>query len=294
MKSYIILFALLLAAGGTAAQTTLQVVTKTVQKTLKWKPGNTLEIICEKADVEVEAAPSGERSVSVTASLSARHPELDSARADLAAWKFVTSSIGKKIFIRVYVGVPANAVLPASNLKAKIKVVAPADCPTTLSNKFGSARLEKITAAVALTGEFCSFNLVQLGGKVAVDSHYGNVEGSQLSGPVEVQIKRADVSLADIRNDCSVQSEYGAVNVEAGTYTGNIRVKASKGDVTVEAALPYRHNFDLYARHGEVIAPLALRLDAGATGDTRQASLHQNDRFPLIFVETTLGNITVK
>ncbi|MBK7936465.1 MAG: DUF4097 family beta strand repeat protein [Lewinellaceae bacterium] len=294
MKPYLILFALLLAAGGTAAQTTLQVVTKTVQKTLKWKPGNTLEIICEKADVEVEAAPPGEKTVTVTADLSARHPKIDSAKADLGAWKFVTSTIGKKMFIRAYVGIPAGTPLPVSNLKAKIKVLVPADCPTTLSNKFGSARLEKITAAVALTGEFCSFNLVQLGGKVQVDSRYGNVEGDQLSGPVVVQAKRADVSLTGIRNDCTVQSEYGAVNVEAGIHTKNLTVRASKGDVTVAAALPYRHNFDLHANHGAVTTPLALRLDAGATGDDQQASLHQNDQYPLILIETTLGNITIK
>lgn len=294
MKPFIILFALLLAAGGTAAQTTLQVVTKTVQKTLKWKPGNTLEIICEKAEVEVETAPAGETSVTITANLSARHPQLDSARADLGAWKFVTSSIGKKIFIRAYVGVPAGVSLPASNLKAKIKVIVPADCPTTLSNKVGSAKLEKITAAVTLTGEFCSFHLTQLSGKVQIDSRYGNVEGDQLSGPVEVQAKRADVSLTGIRNNCSVQSEYGAVTLEAGMNTGNITVHASKGDVTIDAPLPYRHNFDLHASYGEVNTPLAMRLDAGANGNSQQASLHQGDQHPLIFVETTLGNITVK
>lgn len=294
MKSKIFLLILLIGAGRAAGQTTLQVVTKTVQKTVSWKAGYSVEITCEKADIEVGTSFSGQNSVSVKAELSARHPQLDSARYDLKAWKFVATTVGKKIFIRVYIGLPTGAILPTSNLKAKLKVTVPVDCPTTLSNKFGSARLEKIAAPVVLSGEFCSFTFLQLSGKVKVDSRYGNVNGDQLSGPVEVQTKRADVSLAGLRNDCKVVSEYGAVRLEAAPQTGNITVQASKGDVTVETSQPFRHNFDLKANHGEVTIPLGLRLDAGASGDKQQASLHQGDNRPSISVETTLGDIVVK
>ncbi|MBV6440116.1 MAG: hypothetical protein DYG98_07855 [Haliscomenobacteraceae bacterium CHB4] len=289
-----ILMLLLLAAGGTAAQTTLQVVTKTVQKTVSWKPGYSVEINCEKAEIDVETAPAGQNAVSVKAELSARHPKLDSARHDLDAWKFVTSTIGKKIYIRAYIGLPSGTALPASNLKAKLKVIVPADCPTTLSNKFGSARLEKIAAPVSLSGDFCAFTLLQLGGKVQVDSRYGNVDGKQLSGPVEVQTKRADVSLAGLGSDCTVRSEYGSVQVEAAAQTGNVTVQSSKGDVTVAMPQPYRHNLDLKADHGEVTMPLSLRLGSGTSGDQHHASLHQGDNLPRILVETTLGNIIVK
>ena len=294
MKTQILLLALLLAAGGAAAQTTLQVVTKTVQKTVSWKPGYSVEINCEKADIEVETAPAGQNTISVKAELSARHPKLDSATLDVKAWKFVTSTVGKKIFIRAYIGLPANAALPTSNLKAKLKVTVPANCPTTLSNKFGSARLENIAAPVSLSGEFCAFTLLQLGGKVQVDSRYGNVEGKQLSGPVEVQTKRADVSLAGLNGDCKVVSEYGSVQLEAISQTGNVTVQSSKGDVTLAMPQTHHHNLDLKANHGEVTVPLGLRLDAGASGDNHQVSLRQGDNLPRIFVETTLGNITVK
>ena len=294
MKSNIFLLLLLLAAGRAATQTTLQVVTKTVQKTVTWKPGYSVEITCEKADIEVETASEGQNSVRIKAELSARHPQIDSARHDLNAWKFVASTVGKTIFIRAYVGLPPGAALPNSNLKAKLKVIVPADCPTTLTNKFGTARLENIAAPVSLSGEFCSFTLLQLGGKVRVDSRYGNVDGSQLYGPIEVQTKRADVSLAGLGNDCTVRSEYGTVQVETVAQTGNVTVQSSKGDVTVAMPQPYRHNFDLKANYGEVTIPLSLRLDAGTSGDKQQVSLHQGDNRPRILVETTLGNITIK
>lgn len=294
MKIQILLLILLLAADKAAAQTTLQVVTKTVQKTVSWKPGYAVEINCEKADIEIETAPAGQNSVRVKAELSARHPQLDSATQDLKAWKFVTSTIGKKIFIRAYIGLPSGATLPASNLKAKLTVTVPADCPTTLTNKFGSARLEKIAAKVVLTGEFCAFTLLQLSGKVEVDSRYGNVDGSQLTGPVQIDAKRADISLTGLGNDCTIRSEYGKVQIEAAAQTGNVSVQASKGDVTVEMPQPYRHNFDLKATHGELTMPLSLRLDAGAGINAKQASIHQGNNRPRMVVETTFGNIVIK
>lgn len=294
MKSLLYSIMLLLAAGQLTAQTTLQVVTKTIRKNAAWKQGFSVEINCEKADVVVETLPPGQTSVQVQAELSARHPQLDSARYDLEAWKFAVSTIGKKIYIRAYVGLPAGVSLPASNLKAKLKISVPADCPTTLSNKFGSARLEKITAPIALNGEFCAFTLVELGGKVQIDSRYGNVEGRQLSGPVKVDGNRAEVSLSGLSGDCDIRSKYGDVHLEAAAQTGNIAIEASEADVTVSMPQPLYHNFDLKANYGQVNIPLGLRLEAGASSSPNQASLRIGSDHPSITVQTTLGNITIR
>jgi hypothetical protein len=294
MKLFLFSFSLLLAAGKMTAQTTLQVVTKTMQKSISWKAGYTLEINCEKAEVELEAAPAGQKNISVKAELSARHPLLDSARHDLAAWQFVATTVGKKIYIRAYIGLPAGKPLPASNLKAKIKVTAPANCPATLTNKFGSARLEKIAAPVHLNGEFCTFSLLELGGRVEVESHFGNIQGKLLSGPVEIQAKRADITLSGLQHDCTVRSEYGAVTLEAVAQTGNVHVQASKSDVTVETISPFLHNLDLRADHGEITLPISLRLDAGISGDVHHTYLHQGEHRPRISVETFMGDIIVR
>ncbi len=284
---------LLLSATGAAAQATLQVVTQTVQKNLRWKSGSEVEIICEKAEVEVEAAD--QQQVSVSADLSARHPRLDSAQADVKAWKFVTSTIGKKIYIRAYIGLSAGQSLPGSNLKARIRVLVPHGCAVTLSNKFGKARVEKISAAVRLTGEFCAFTLRDVQGSVRVQSSYGNVDGSRLAGPVDVQSKRSDVSLSGLGSDCTVRSEYGAVSVEASQQTGNLSVQATKCDVTVDTPDPPRHNFQLRTTYGDLNTPLNLHFDTkGSSGNTRQAALQQGTGRPNVNIETNFGKITVR
>lgn len=294
MKKAIFPFALLLLAGGMAAQSTLQVVTKTVQKTMAWKAGYTVEINCEKAEVEVEATAAGNNNVTVKAEMTARHPQLDSAKYDLEAWKFVVTTVGKKIYIRAYIGLAAGRSLPNSNLKARLTVRVPVQCPVTLANKFGKARLEHLTGAVRLTGEFCAFTLVDLQGGVSVESQYGNIDGRQLAGKVDLQTKRSAISLAGIRGDCNVRSEYAAVAVEAGSQTGNLHIQSNKGDVTVETGSPPRHNFTLQATYGDLKVPANPHFETGASGNTKQASLQQGTGRPQVSVETTFGKITVQ
>ena len=294
MKNILFLLAMLAGTGGVLAQGTLQVVTKTVQKSIAWKSGYTVEINCEKAEVDVEPVAAGGNQVTVKAELTARHPQLDSAKYDLAAWKFVTTTVGKKIYIRAYIGLPSGRTLPNSNLKARITVRVPAQCPVTLANKFGKARLEHLAGAVRLTGEFCAFTLVDLQGGLRLESQYGNVDGRQLGGRVELQTKRSAIVLSDVRGDCDVRSEYGTVAVEAGSQTGNLYIQSSKGDVTIETSSPPRHNFALLATYGEVKVPVHPHFESSANGHTKQASLQQGTGRPQVSVETTFGKITVQ
>jgi len=135
---------------------------------------------------------------------------------------------------------------------------------------------------------------VDLQGGVSVESQYGNVDGRQLSGKVNLQTKRSAINLAGIRGDCNVQSEYGTVAVEAGSQTGNLHIQSNKGDVTVETGSPPRHNFTLQATYGEMKVPGNQHFETTANGNTKQASLQQGTGRPQVFIETTFGKITVQ
>jgi Putative adhesin len=283
---FLIFFSLAEAYG----QNTLQVLTKTIRKSTAWKPGYELEISGEKADIQVESASSN-NSISLQAELSAKHPALDTAKTDLEAWKLVVNTVGKKIYVRAYIGVASGKRLPTSNLRAKLTVYIPAGCPVNLSNKYGKARLEKLTGPIALRGEFCQFSLVNLQGQIRLESQYGHVEGHQLSGNVALNTKRAGVSLSGLQGDCTIRSEYGAVSVDATASSGNLNVVASKSDVTVAAAGALQHSFQLRAQHGSIQAP--RRFQTTQAGDLHQASWQTGDGRKRISVETNFGKIIV-
>jgi len=285
---FVLLFGL--GAGVLAAQTTLQVVTKNIRKSVEWKPGMELFVNSEKAEIEV--LPGAGNTVTVQAELSARHPVQDSARIDLEAWKLVVDASGGKINIRAYIGLAAKAPLPNSSLKAKITITVPAACPVNLSNKFGKAYLEKLKGPVVLRGEFCSFDLVELGGKVEVDSRYGNVEGRHLSGPLSMQVKRADIDLSDLTNSCSVKSEYGNVALETTRRTGAVTVQSNKSDVRITIEENPGHNFDVKTTYGDLKVRNALPFKISQPDkNTRQALLRHGEASPLVKIVASFGRV---
>jgi len=279
--------------NGGWSQTTLQVLTKTIQKTVAWKPGYSVEINGEKAEVQV--FPGAATQIFVKAELSAKHPSADSARLDLGSWKFVVSTVGKVIYIRAYVGLGAKAKLPSSTLKSKIVVQVPVACPVNLVNKFGSARLEKLDGPVVLSGEFCSFDLLQLGGKVQIDSKYGNVNAQTLRGPLQISIKRADLSILGMQNACNIQSEYGEVLLETSAQTGNVSIQSSKSDITLQTKGKSTHNFDLKSAYGGLRLPDKWSFKLGHPDAHTQTAFLQNGAGQnSIIVDANFGKIQVR
>ena len=287
MKYFLLLFLLPYALP---AQTVLQVATKNIRKTVPCKPGATLLIHSEKAEIEV--LPGAGPTVTVEAELSARHPVLDSARTDLEAWKLVVDATGGKIAVRAYIGVDAKASLPVSSLKAKLRITAPADCPVRLSNSFGKAYLEKRKGPVVLQGEFCAFQLEELHGKVELESRYGKVEGRQLSGPVSMQVKRADIELSGLANSCSVKSEYGQVALETSRFTGAVTMQGEKSDIRIKTTDPAAHNFEIRATNGALNLRHPLPFTVSQPDKTtRQALLQRDKSLPLVKIIANSGSV---
>lgn len=281
----------LLLAGQLSAQTTLQVVTKNIRKTVLWKPGMELVVSGEKADVLV--VPTDSASVIVSAELSAKHPSLDTATTDVAAWQFVVNTVGKKIYVRAYVGLDPKKPQPRSNFKATLVVQVPKACPVNLSNKFGKAKLEHLDGAVALNGEFCNFQLTDLQGNVDVESRYGQVEGAELRGAVGIRSKRTDVTLSQLAAPCRIDAEYGTLSIRADSTAGNLTIVGDKSNVNLQLPPRPHHNVQVRAQYGQVTAPAAFDT-SGSSPNNQQAALQIGPDQPTVDVKTSFGNIRIE
>lgn len=234
------------------AQTTLQVVTKNIRKSADWKPGVELIINCEKADILLE--PTDSASVYIDAELSARHPNLDTAGLDAQKWQFVVNTIGKKLYVRAYIGLANGQSVPTSNMKAKLVLKVPKHCAVQLSNKFGKANIKDLDGSMALTGAFCTFHLTDLSGDVNVESEYGNIQAEHLKGPLEVQSKRSDITIDDVRGNCTVDAEYGKIVYRASAQSADVSVKGNKSAITLENISSIDHSIELTTKYGQIIS----------------------------------------
>lgn len=277
--------------GRTLAQTTLQVVSKYIEKTVPWKQGMELIVNGEKADVTV--VPTDSDIVSVSAELSAKHPSLDTAQTDVGTWQLVVNTVGKKIYLRAYVGVQAGKRAPVSNMRAIIQISAPRQCPVNLSNRFGKAKLEHLEAPVSLSGYFCRFDLYALHGKLQIESEHGPIEGRELKGAVDIKGKRADVTLYNPVGDCVLKTEYGTVNLHTDQQSGSVRVSGQMTNITLNGLDTIAHNYRLITHFGNLVAPESFDR-TGSVDNELHAAYQSKPNSPTIEVETTLGHIKVE
>ena len=288
------LIVLLMAGCGVGcalAQTALQVVSKNIEKTVPWKPGMELIVNGEKADITVIPTDSAE--ISISAELSAKHPSLDTAQTDVNTWQFIVSTVGKKVYLRTYVGVPAGKRAPVSNMKAHILISAPKNCPVNLSNRFGRAKLELLDGPVVLNGYFCRFDLQALSGELHIESEHGSVEGRDLKGSVDIKGKRADVTLQMTTGNCAIQAEYGTVHLNMDQQTSNVRIAGQMTDITLSSLDANTHNYRLKTRYGNMEVPDKFDR-SGSTDKESNATYKAKPNSPTIDVETSFGHIKVE
>src|SRR5215217_2027244 len=84
-------------SGHVKAQGVLQVATKTIEKTISPKV-RTLYITAEKADIEMTTWNKSE--ITIVLELSARHPDKNTAAADLSKVQYIADRNGKDYFLR--------------------------------------------------------------------------------------------------------------------------------------------------------------------------------------------------
>lgn len=290
----ILITILFLAGWGTGqvfAQTTLQVVSRNIEKTVPWKPGMELVVNGEKADITV--IPTDSARIGITAEMSAKHPSLDTARTDVETWQFLVSTIGKKIYLRAYVGVTAGKRPPVSNMKVRITISTPKACGINLSNRFGKVKLENLDGPLVLNGYFCRFDLQTLTGELHIESEHGPVEGQNLKGLVDIIGKRADVTLQKTTGDCTIKTEYGSVRFDADHQTGNVRIAGQMTEVTINSPEDSTHNYQLKNRYGTLQVPDKFD-KRGSTDKENNATLHLKNDNRTIDVETTFGFIKIE
>ena len=124
------LFLLIQQSPFLMAQTTLQVVTKSIEKTLSAPIGTFLNIDAEKADVTLRT-DSRSREVRIKIELTARHPQLDIAKHDIEALKTITENSAIK-FISETMSLSQKA---RQNLRRICGRVTPSLCrPTSASH----------------------------------------------------------------------------------------------------------------------------------------------------------------
>ena len=275
------------------AQTVLQVVSKNVDKMLDFKADNALEINVEKADLTIKSWASPQ--VKIQVELLAKHPQLDIAKQDLNALKFVAEKVGKTIYIRNYVAIDKGHDKPTSDLRAIITVWLPADAPISIKNNFGKNNIQQYNGRIDLNSEFCKTKLSQLKGELMINTRFGDLEGDNLNGKLTITSNRSNLTLRILRGPTLINATYGKIIVETDRTLTTLTVNGDKADVDISNPRNAAINYFLTADYGTISTPKALNFNYLENSKNRKrANLQTLATTSKVAISTSFGSILIQ
>ncbi len=282
-----------IAAQRLFAQSPLQVVTKTIEKTFPYKNGNEVNIEGEKAEILVETWNRNE--VKVLVELVSKHPDRKTAEADLAKMKFTNEQHGDKLYFRNYIS--KDAAKPTSDLKAIYTITLPSDCPVYMKNNFGLATVSNLTNALRINSEFSKINLENLSGQIGITTRFGDIEGNKIDGLVSINSRRSDITLHEIKGNWNINAQYGVLkfftNPSPELLTMNI--EAEKSDVYFFDPKPNFYGYTLTAHYGNISVPNDLKFNfLENSSQLKKAIFSSKIGSSNISIKISFGDITIR
>lgn len=248
-----VLFVLLVSFELLVAQSTLQVVSKTIEERIAWSSGQEVNIKGERAEVSVEAWERPE--VMVVFEFIAKHPDKKVATGEVALMRHVAEKQGNRIFLRNYISENEDGSKPASSLKAKIKIKLPEDCPVNLSNHVGEASIKDLDNELQVSSEFCKITLYDLAGKIGINTRFGDVEGERLDGYVNINARRSNIHLSDLKGFYDIQAKYGVIKIYADQSLSKLNIDAEKSHVFLFTPKQSLFEYALTSQYGNIFVP---------------------------------------
>ncbi len=284
---------LLMFSGYASGQVALQVVTKTIEKTMPYKNGYEVNIEGEKAEIKVETWDRNE--VRVLTELIAKNTDRAIAEKDLDLMEYSAEQHGTNIYFRNYISKKGEK--PTSELKAIYTITLPADCPVYLKNNFGLTNVSNLTNSLRIHSEFSKVLLENLRGEIGVNSRFGDITGRNIDGNVSFTTRRSDITLHDIKGTWNINSQYGIMkfftNPSPELLTMNIN--AEKSDVYFFDPQPNYYGYTLTAHYGNISVPTDLKFNYLENTDQLKKAIFSSQMGQSnISIKISFGDITIK
>ncbi|MEO6287866.1 MAG: hypothetical protein ABIN80_17670 [Dyadobacter sp.] len=282
--------ALIATIGPVRAQGVLQVATKTIEKTIGSPTIRTLYITAEKADIEMTTWNKTE--ITIVLELSARHPDKNTAAADLSKVQYIADRNGKDYFLRNYIVLKDGENKPVSNVKARYLIHLPASCAVDLKNSFGTITLKGLTNSIQLKADFCTTNLVDLRGKGQVNTSFGELKSTDLSGVFTFTSDHTRLHLNQIAGVIRLDADYGNVDIYPTTGLTSLAIKSKKAEITLLTKNWQIFDYTIQSAYATMKLPNGFKWTRN-TADFKEAFFEKN-QLATVDINAEFGNVTIK
>lgn len=275
-------------AHATTAQTTLQVVTKSIEKT--FSGSSVLNIEAEKADIEILTWEKPE--IKVTIDLIAKHPDRKTASSDLEMLKYVADKTSREVFLRNYLVIQNEKTKPSSNLKVRYSVRIPEGMKVMIQNNFGKIYVKGTTKNLLIKADFSIIELDDVNSNIKFDTHYGEIISKSFNGVAVINSERSDLTFSNLGGKNTINAQYGKLRIESVDGLKSLYINAEKAEINFEKAPLKSFYFDVSSRFGK----MSLTSDFSwlQNDKTERSAILNSTLSSKIIINNSFGSITIK
>jgi len=153
-----------------------------------------------------------------------------------------------------------------------------------------SIKLAKVAQTVSFRTSRTQLDFTKLDGSLDLDS--GDLQGSDLAGPVRLTTRSKDIRLTGVSGDVRVENENGSVELHL-TKLGSVQVDNRKGDIGVYVPDKAGFQADIRARNGDVESDFDA-LKVNNSNDTTTATGLVGGGGPHVVLNNEHGDIEIR
>ena len=284
-----IAFSLCLATMA-SGQVQVDVITKTIEQTYDYYPGDAILIKGEKATITVNSWTDNE--VKVNLKLVAKARDTETAERELEFQRYIMEKKKGVISLANYYAIPSGSKLN-SILIAEYELFVPVNARITMDNNYGNISMQGTTGRYVINNKFGKIVLDDVGGIGDVECYFGDFIATELSGQTTVRLNKSKTLIIGISGTLDLETNLGDVTISDPESIRSLEVKAAKSDVNFELSNDWvNYGFDLQSEFGKVMFSSEYKLIAKEKANVSYYKLKKPGQ-PEIKCSTNFGSISV-
>lgn len=277
-----------------AQSSSVQVVTKRIDKTFSYRDGYEVNVDGVRAEVSIVTWSKPE--IKVQIDFIAKHSKKEQAEKDLEKMRYRTDKDKNKIYLRNYLDIPEGSPEPQSQMKAIYVITLPEECPIYIKNNYGLIDVKNLYSNLRLNSRFTKIGLENIKGNIDINTSFGDLIADKLDGNIKLASRRSDLTLKQMRGRYDIDAQYGILNFFATEGLLDFNLNADKSTVFFHNLHPAAFSYNLSIQNGRVDYPNELKfklLDMKDTGIKKITFKPNKEYYPAVTISITFGDLYI-
>ena len=283
---------IILLSMGTSfvtAQTKVEVITKTVEKSFVYKSGYSLQVNGKSAKITLSGWEG--TGIKVVMKLISKGLTANVAKKELEYQKYALDEINKSIVIRNYLLLPRGLDELSTIQETEIQIYVPNNIIIDVKNAFGETDFNNISGQLSIENEYGDVFINDFRGPVDVKSFFGDLKVNAFSGALILDISHTETTISGFSGSAKINTNLGNVSIRNLGEISAFKVIGEKADIGLEVSDVDQYSWNIRSKYGEIDAPSAM---TKGIKSIRNAKLeYGNQGLPSIQVTTDFGKIEI-